>query len=243
MDKLQIYNLFKENKKSNKGLFLAFEGLDGSAKNTHTTKLQSYLEGKGYNVLKLSFPNYDTPLGEIISSYLRGEFGDVESVPLKLISTVYSADRARYAEKINKHIKNGGIVISDRYTYSNLFHAAKMDTDAEKEEFINWLEEIEFGEMKVVEPDYNFYLYVNPSISIERIEERGKREYQEGKEDIHENNHDLLKNTATTYLDFAKSRSNWIVIDQMDNDKQLPIDEVFEKIKSEVDNILGDEMT
>ncbi|AEO93937.1 thymidylate kinase [Bacillus phage G] len=240
MDKLQVYNLFRKNKKLKKGKLLTFEGLDGSSKETQTNNLISYLEKEGYKVLKVDFPNYDSPIGEVISSYLRGEFGKLEDVPLKLISMVYSSDRARYANTIENHIKNGGVVIANRYTYSNLFHAAKMEKE-ERTEFIDWIEEIEFNEMKVFQPDYNFYLYVDPTISLKRIEERGKRGYQEGKEDIHENNSKLLIDTAETYLDFAKSRDNWVIIDQMKKGKQLPIDVVFEMIKDEVNKILIEE--
>lgn len=207
-------------------------------KQTHSTKIVKYLEEKGHKVLKVGFPNYDTPLGEVISSYLKGEFGSIQDVPLKLICITYAADRARYANEIRNHIKNGGIVIADRYTYSNLFHAAKMKQE-DRQDFINWIEEIEFSEMKIVEPDYNFYLYVDPTISLQRIEERGKRDYQEGKEDIHENNAKLLIDTAQTYLDFAKSKDDWIIIDQMKDGNQLPIDEVFELVKEQVNNIIN----
>lgn len=237
MSSLQINNLFKNNKRLQKGLFLTYEGLDGSGKNTHVTNLVSYLKEKGYKVLQLSFPDYENPIGRVISSYLRGEYGDVQSVPHELICIAYGADRARFRDEIKNHINNGGIVIADRYTYSNLFTAAKMP-ESERADFIEWIELIEFDEMKVVRPDHNFYLYVDPSISIKRIEERGKREYQEGKEDIHENNNQLLIDTAKTYFDHANTNNDWTIINQMNGNKQMPIDEVFEKVKEEVDNIL-----
>jgi len=240
MNNSQIYNLFKNKKKIEKGLLLSVEGLDGAGKGTHVKNLVSYLEKKGYNVVKIGFPNYSDPIGKVISSYLKGEYGDIQSVPHELVCIAYAADRAKYRDEINQHLKDGSIVIADRYTYSNLFTAAKMPKEKRKS-FIQWIEQIEFDEMHVVKPDHNFYLYVDPSVSIQRIEERGKREYQEGKEDIHENNKQLLIDTAETYLDFANSREDWTIINQMKNGKQMSIDDVFALVVEEVNYIIDQE--
>ncbi|MDF2534295.1 MAG: hypothetical protein K0R18_452 [Bacillales bacterium] len=238
MSKLQIYNLFKNKKRLEQGLLLTFEGIDGAGKGTHVKSTAKYLENLGHTVHIVSFPEYERPIGKVIASYLKGEYGGIDSVPDELICIAYAADRARLRDEIKNSIENGHIVLADRYTYSNLFTAGKKISKEERQEFIGWIEDMEFNELKVVKPDYNFYLYVDPSISIERIESRGKREYQEGKEDIHENNNQLLINVSETYLDFAKTRDNWIVIDQMKNGKQKSVDEVFAMIKREIDKII-----
>lgn len=239
MDKLKIYNLFKNNKRLNKGLFLAFEGLDGSSKGTQTKLLTEYLKQEGYKVHVVRFPQYEKLIGQTISSYLRGEFGDINSVPYELICIAYAADRASIRDEIQNYLANGYVVIADRYTYSNLFTAAKMEKE-KRLPFIKWIEQMEFNELKVVKPDYNFLLYVDPEISLQRIAERGKRDYQNGKDDIHENNAQLLYDTAETYLDFAQQNDNWIVINQMRDSKQMSIEEVFAKIKKHVDTILSE---
>lgn len=239
MNKLQVYNLFKKSKRLKEGLFISFEGLDGSAKGTHTKLLEKYLEGLGHTVHVVSFPEYERTIGKVIASYLKGEYGDINSVPHELVCIAYAADRARLKEEITNSLSNGHIVLADRYTYSNLFTAGKMPKE-KRQEFIDWIEDVEFNELKVVKPDHNFYLYVHPSVSIERIESRGKREYQEGKEDIHENNKQLLINVAETYYDFAESKDNWTIINQMDeNNKQKSMDEVFLMIKDKVNDILA----
>lgn len=237
MNKIQVYNMFKNSKRLENGLFLAFEGLDGAGKGTHVDNLVDYLKNQGRKVVKISFPDYENPIGKVISSYLRGEYGDVQNVPHELICIAYAADRVRLRDEIKHYLENGWIVIADRYTYSNLFTAGKLPKE-KRTKFIEWIEQIEFNEMRIIKPDHNFLLYVDPSVSIKRIEERGKREYQEGKEDIHENNKQLLIDTAETYVDLASSRKNWTIIDQMKNGKQMSIDDVFDIVKKEVNEVL-----
>lgn len=238
MNKLQVYNLFKKSrKKIADGLFLAFEGVDASGKNSQTKMLEEYLKSEGYLVKRIGFPQYERPIGKVIASYLKGDYGDINNVPYELICIAYASDRAKMRDEINNYLSNGYIVISDRYTYSNLFTAAKMEK-SKRESFIEWIENIEFNEMKVVRPDKNFFLYVDPQISIKRINERGKRDYQNGKEDIHESNSDLLIETTKTYLDLASKRDDWIIIDQMKNGRQLSINEVFEILKKKINDLL-----
>ncbi|MNJ90021.1 Thymidylate kinase [compost metagenome] len=237
MNKLQVYNLFKNKKRLKTGMLITFEGLDGSGKNTHVNNVAKYLEGLGFTAPIISFPEYERTIGKVIASYLKGEYGDIHNVPHELVCIAYAADRVRLKDQIQNSIENGHIVLADRYTYSNLFTAAKMPKDKQAG-FIDWIEDMEFSEMKIVKPDYNFYLYVDPKISIEQIKARGKRDYQEGKEDIHENNDQLLKDVSETYFNFAKDKPNWKLIDQMKNGKQKSLDKVFENIKKEIDDIL-----
>jgi dTMP kinase len=220
-------------------LVITVEGIDGCGKGTNTKKMVEYLESRGKSVKLYSFPRYESTIGKVIARYLKGEFGPIDKVPYELICTAYAADRASIQNDIKNSFECNGIdiVIMDRYTYSNLFTAAKLPEEQWKS-FIDWIEDLEFNNLGIRKPDYNFYLYIDPMVSIQRINERGKREYQEGKEDIHENNSQLLINTAKCYLQFAKSKDNWFVIDQMKDGNQLSTDEVFELIKEKLDIIL-----
>lgn len=206
-------------------------------KGTNVKLLEQALTGMGYPVVVYSFPEYESTVGKLIARYLKGEFGDINSVPVEFICTAYAADRARHAEDIITYIENGYIVLCDRYTYSNVFNMVKLDK-SKWDEFMNWIEDLEFNCLNVIKPDYNIYLYVDPKISMQRIMERGKRDYQEGQEDIHESNFNLLKNACEGYKYIASKRDNWIIIDEMNGDEQLPIDSVFAILFSQVTNLL-----
>lgn len=222
-----------------RGLLLTIEGIDGSGKGTNVQLLEQALNNIGLPVITYRFPVYESVVGNIIAKYLRGEYGDINSVPYELICTAYAADRARFAEDILTYLDNGYVVLCDRYTYSNIFTAAKMSED-KWDSFIEWVENLEFNCLGVVEPDYNIYLHVDPKISIQRIAERGKRSYQENQEDIHESNNNLLINASKAYLNLASKKDNWIIIDEMNGNEQLPIEIVFSKLFNEIYKILKD---
>lgn len=219
------------------GKIISCEGVDACGKNSQTNKMVEYIKSKGKNVTKISFPRYETTVGKVIAQYLQGTYGCIEKVPFELICIAYAADRASTMQYVRQLLNEDYYVIMDRYTYSNLFTAAKMPQE-KWNSFIEWIENMEFGNLGVIKPDYNFYLYIDPNLSIKRIEERGKRDYQKGKNDIHENNSELLTNTAKCYLDFAKGKGNWFIINQMVDGEQLHADKVFEKIKEKLDYIL-----
>ena len=221
-----------------RGIVIEYEGLDSAGKNTQIKLTESALIGMGYKVVTYSFPNYNSTIGNVISDYLTGEYGSIESINPKLISTAYAADRARFAEDIATYVDNDYIVLIDRYTYSNVFSAAKMP-ESEWDNFINWVEDLEFKCLNVYKPDYVFYLHVDPEISIQRIKERGKREYQNGKNDIHESNNELLISAARAYQYFASKKNNWITINEMnDNGGQKTVDEVFSTIFGNIIDVL-----
>ena len=62
----------------------------------------------------------------------------------------------------------------------------------------------------------------------ERIKERGIREYQNNKKDIHEEDDELLINTDKIYKKIAKDK-NWIIIEEF-QERELTKDEIFNLI-------------
>ena len=224
-----------ENKK---GKLISIEGTDGSGKNTQSKKLKQYLENKGKKAVLFEFPRYETFIGNIIAKYLKGEYGSIEQVPKELICIAYAADRKIAQDEIKKYLEEGYYVICDRYTHSNLFSAAKLPEN-KWSEFISWIEKLEFEEFNIIKPDITFYLYVDINTTISRIESRGKREYQNGKEDIHENNIDLLLNTAKCYLNYGENKpsNKWISINQIKDGKQMDVESVFNIIVNEIDKL------
>ncbi|MFW6008654.1 MAG: dTMP kinase [archaeon] len=221
----------------NFGKIIAVEGIDGAGKNTQVNNIINYIKLHGKQVINYTFPRYETLIGEQIARYLKGEFGDISKVPYELICIAYAADRSTIRDKVLGHLRNNRYIVMDRYTYSNLFTAAKLPEN-KWGEFINWIEDMEFNNLGVVKPDYNFYLYIDPELAVKRIKSRGKRDYQKGKEDIHENNVKLLKNVAKCYFNFAENKKNWFIINQMNHKQQLSEEEVFELIKDKLDIIL-----
>ena len=57
------------------GKLIVIEGTDSSGKETQTKKLYERLAAEGMNVMKITFPNYESPACAPVKMYLAGEFG------------------------------------------------------------------------------------------------------------------------------------------------------------------------
>ena len=103
------------------GLFLTFEGPDGSGKTTQIRLLAEWLRGQGVEPVLLRQPG-STALGERIRGILvdsRGEAAVGAVAPLAELALMF-ADRAQQlAEVIRPALAGGRVVICDRYTDSS----------------------------------------------------------------------------------------------------------------------------
>ena len=123
------------------GKLIIIEGTDGSGKQTQTeliyNKLTLLLGIE--KIKKLSFPNYESKSSEPVKMYLSGEFGkNVEDVNAYAASILYSVDRfASFKTEWENFYNGGGVIISDRYTTSNMIHqASKIRDDSEREKYL-----------------------------------------------------------------------------------------------------------
>ncbi|MHB8841764.1 MAG: dTMP kinase [Candidatus Aquicultor sp.] len=115
----QDTNGTKANKdKKGKGLFITFEGIEGSGKSTQMMLLATYLNSKGYEVTMTREPG-GTPIGEAIREVLLNP--DFTEMDYRTEVLLYAADRAQHvAESIKPGLGRGSIVVSDRYLDSTI---------------------------------------------------------------------------------------------------------------------------
>ena len=75
---------------------IALEGIDQSGKQTQTTMLTDALESKGHTVRTLSFPDYQTPIGQEIRDALQGR----REYPPETMQLLHAANRYEHRDKI-----------------------------------------------------------------------------------------------------------------------------------------------
>ncbi|MBP3686700.1 MAG: thymidylate kinase [Clostridia bacterium] len=183
---------------------IAIDGLDGSGKGTQSKLLYEALCAKGIPARLISFPVYDSPSCELVKLYLSGTFGtDPDSVNCFAASSFYAMDRfATYASDWKRDYEAGTIIIADRYTTANAIHQlSKLNGEAEKAEFLQWLSDFEYGKLGIPAPSMTLFLEVPVEMSLKLIEKRGR----EG--DIHENREHLLR--AFDAAHYAAKAWNW----------------------------------
>ena len=107
------------------GSLIVIDGLDGSGKATQTSLLYEELWGKGREVKKISFPNYDDPSSALIKMYLGGELAEnADGVNAFAASSFYAVDRYASFKRFweNDYRREGSIILADRYVSSNAIH-------------------------------------------------------------------------------------------------------------------------
>ncbi|MBP6890691.1 MAG: thymidylate kinase [Veillonella sp.] len=192
------------------GKLIIIEGGDGSGKATQTALLKERLEREGYNVRTVSFPNYDSPAAMPVKMYLAGDFGKKPSdVNPYVASTFYAVDRfASYRQDWQEFYEKGGLILADRYTTSNMIHqAVKYDDPAERDAFLDWLDDLEFGKFGLPRPDGVCLLDV-PEAVTERL--MANREHKTGGAtgDIHEKDTGYLLRVHEAYDELSR-RYGW----------------------------------
>jgi len=155
------------------GKFIVIEGLDGSGQSTQAGLLKDFLIKKSYQVILTKEPTSDSEAGKRIRETLDKKF---ETEPSKL-QELFAQDRKKHLENvIIPALKEGKIVISDRYFFSSFAYGASSGVN------LDWLIKIN---NEFLLPDLTFILKVKPEVCLERIEKRNlKRTFFEEKEKL-----------------------------------------------------------
>ena len=106
-----------------RGKLIVIDGTDGSGKATQADLLIRHLRKDGRKVKVVDFPEYYSNFFGKFVGHCRSEqyYNFVKTHP-KIASVLYAADRFESKEKIAKWIKDGNIVIANRYASANQIH-------------------------------------------------------------------------------------------------------------------------
>lgn len=190
-----------------RGKLILIEGTDCSGKQTQSEMLVKKLNEGGRKVAYLSFPMYDTPTGKIIGGpYLGKEtigkswFEEgANNVDSRVASLYYAADRLYNISKIEDLLKAGIDVVLDRYSPSNMAHqGGKISDKKERLSLYKWIDDLEYGFLKLPKPDFSFLLYM-PHEYAQQLRRDGIE-----KLDAHESSENHLKKAETAYLEIAE---------------------------------------
>ena len=215
------------------GKLFVIDGTDGSGKQTQFQKLQDRLKKEKINFKTVSFPNYDSPSSGLVKMYLSGEFGDnPNDISPYIASTFYAADRYATFQKGYKEFYNeGGIILADRYTTSNMMHqASKIKDEKDRKRFIDWLFDFEYNIYGLPMPTKVFFLNMPTNVALDLIKNRENKFSHTSKKDIHEKNPDYLEQSYKAACDLAKKYSWEEIKCVRENNCIKTIDEIHEEI-------------
>lgn len=226
-------------------MLVVLEGLDGAGKSTQVKKLRTYLESLSGSLEYIHFPRYDAPVyGDLISRFLRGDFGSNEQVHPQLVALLFAEDRHGAAPQMKKILADGGNILLDRYVYSNIaYQCAKIKNDDEAEALREWIFNTEYGDFQLPVPDLNIFLDVPISFVESKLKSQRNgqdRDYLEGGQDIHEADIEFQKRVRSIYQKQCEIDPKFIRVDCSDEyGEMLPPNEIFAKIKAVVDKAIN----
>ncbi len=149
------------------GMFIVIEGIDGAGKSTQAKLLAKWFENIGYEVVLTKEPT-DTDFGKLIRRLVLtgGREGIIDGAKIshEAEALLFAADRAEHVKKlIEPALKQGKVVISDRYFYSSLAYQWARGLDLE------WLININSF---AIRPDLTILLDLPVKESMKRIDGR-----------------------------------------------------------------------
>ncbi len=188
--------------------FIVFEGLDGSGQTTQANLLKDFFVKRGLEVVLTKEPTIESPAGKKIREILNKK---IKTTP-EVLQNLFVEDRKEHLKNlIIPSLKQGKIVISDRYFFSTFAYGSsegiEMETLIEKNRVF-------------LMPDITFILKVSAKTCISRIEERGTKKTLFEKEK-------KLAEVLEKYMLFPSMFENVFLIDG-----EKKIEEVFECVKN-----------
>lgn len=219
------------------GKLIVLEGLDGSGKSTQLDLLFENLKKEGIDAKWVSFPNYDDDSSALVKMYLAGQFGKKPGdVNAYAASSFYAVDRyASFKKDWGEHYKNGGVIVSGRYTTSNAIHQCSKLPSEVWEEFLSWLYDFEYNKLGIPAPDKVIFLDMPTEISQRLMDKR--YDANGGHKDIHESDLEYLENCRKAAL-FTAKYSGWNIISCGRDGEPRTIEDIAAEVLEEAKKIL-----
>jgi dTMP kinase len=200
------------------GVFVCFEGGEGSGKSTQARLLRDRLAAEGRTVL-LTFEPGDTAVGRRLRSIvLSPETGDIAD---RTESLLYAADKAEHVHAVVRPaLERGEVVVTDRYVDSTLAYqgAGRALDVAEVEHVARWAT----GDLR---PHLTVVLDLEPEAGLGRFEERDRIEGQ---------SLDFHRRVREAFLEMAAGDpEHYLVLDA-----RGPVDAIAEAVRAAVTPLL-----
>jgi dTMP kinase len=232
-------------KEKYKGKLIVIDGTDGSGKATQVDYLTKRLKKDGYKIKIVDFPEYyKNFFGKFIGHCLSEQYYNFIGVHPKIASVLYAADRWQSKKEMEDWLKKGYIIIANRYASANQIHqGGKISNTKKRNNFIKWLNQMEYKEFGIPEPDITIYLSLPINIVLKLLEKRNSskmmREYLKKKKDVSEMDINYQKNSIKSALWLAKTQPGWKKINCSEKGEILSREQIHEMVYKEVKKVVN----
>jgi len=150
------------------GLFIVIEGIDGSGSTTHSKLLAKALRQRGIRVAETCEPS-GGPIGGMIRQVLQrrlfvADAAGPRAFAWSTMALLFAADRMDHLDStVVPALRDGAVVISDRYDLSSLAYQSATAPTGEK--VVSWIRELN---ARAIRPDLTIVIDVPPEVAEER---------------------------------------------------------------------------
>ncbi len=191
-------------------MLIAFEGPDGAGSSTQSKLLAERLNQEGRKAILTKEPTPSEPIGTLIRAILQHK----HKASPQALQLLFCADRAQHlADEIEPALREGTIVVSDRYILSTIAYGSLSLAP-------DWLEKINSDFRQA---DLTFLMDLPERECLERIHGRG------GEFELFETQ-DRLRKIRSHYLQLAKIHPGIHVLDASQSIERVH-EEVWEILK------------
>lgn len=211
-------------------MFIVIDWLDGSWKWTQVKLLEENLKKLGKKVKVLDYPRYWEKSAFFVEKYLNWWYG--KNITAKQASIFYALDRFDDSFNLQEDFTSYDYVISNRYVSANMIHQTwKISSEIDRNEFLEWLYDLEFNIFGIRKPDKVIFLNVTPETSQKLVLKKSDREYlKDGKKmDLHEEDKNHLTNAYNAAMQVVK-KYDWTKIDCEKEGEMRSIEEINNEI-------------
>lgn len=200
------------------GVFVCFEGGEGSGKSTQSRLLHEALTARGHRVL-LTFEPGDTAVGKDVRRIvLSPETGDLDD---RTEALLFAADKAEHIESmVRPALERGEVVITDRYVDSMLAYqgAGRVLDAAQLEEVARWA-------TADLRPHLTVLLDLDPTAGFNRFQERDRMEQE---------SHQFHQRVRSAFVGLAeRNPDHYLVLDA-----RAPVEEIHAAVLARLEPLL-----
>ncbi|MGI8493921.1 MAG: dTMP kinase [Pyrinomonadaceae bacterium] len=210
-----------------RGIFITFEGIDGSGKSTQLQMLAGDLRSAGFDVVTTMEPG-GTPLGrEIRKAFLETE----EAVDPLAELLLFAADRAQHVRFLIKpNLEAGKIIISDRYADATFAYQGA--GRGFSKDLVKQVIKLASDDLK---PDLTLFFDLSVELALERTKLR-HNENSESKNRMDDEKKDFYQRVREAYLELVRLEPQRFAV----IDASLSIEEIHRKVSETINKLLAE---